>query len=340
MATVPALDEFFSKTGLQEAALKPIIEKVEEYLALVTQSNKWIAEINASRAADPTKPGYEDELDKLWAIHAPTDNDMAEVESKYQALRAEAEKLLTQLRDFAKTKVPTPLSEEEAKNARKRVNEAAPAIADARKATAALLTIPESMLQLAKVPVPEGGLITLLPQADSLKSARGRKASSGERAPYATRVGDVLIDGNSTQIDGKGKFAYAAAKLSEMWNAQNVPANKVTAEEIEEAYFAALPGSPEVRSIKSTELPDSHEFEFTKTIKVRNANDDSYTDVPKTAKLTVISVNAIAKDEKKNDTPTEKVEPSAEKVEENKAEVPAPKNESAPAKKATAAPKK
>lgn len=334
MATIPALDEFFAKSQLPPEALKPIAQKVQEYVDLVIQSNQWIAQINAAKAADPTKPGYEDELDKLWEIHAPNDEKMAEVRDKYAMLIAEAEKLLTQLRDFAKTKVPTPLSEEDAKNVRKNVNEAAPAILEARKATAAMLTVPESMLSIHNVELPPGGLMALLPQPDSLKSARGRKASSGERAPYATRVGDVLIDGKSTQVNGKGRFAYAADKLSEVWNGGNVPANKVTAEEIEEAYFKSLPGDVEFRGLRSTEIPDSHTFEFTKTIKVKNANDDSYTDIPKTVKLTVISVGAKEKAEAKPEAENK----PAEKVEENK---PAENKTEAPAKKTAApAPKK
>lgn len=331
-----SIEEFLSQTGIPEAGLTPITSKVEEYLQLVTQNNKLIAQINAARAQDPNNVDY---LDSLWkAAQASGDKEIAPIAEQFDAIAEEYEKLNAQLRELAKKHVPQALSEEDTKAARKTVNEMAPTIGEARKAAAAMLTIPESVLTAMQVKLPEGGLASLLPEAESLKNARGRKAAnaSGETKVYATRVNDILIDGESTQVNGKGKIAYAAEKLSEKFNAAQVPANKVTAEEIEEAYFKSLPGSIEFRGLRSTELPDEHSFTFTKNIQVQNKNDDSFTEVQQSVKLTLRSVNyGQEKKAEVESAPAEKVEAKPENVK------PAETAKAEPAKKAAApAPKK
>jgi hypothetical protein len=322
MTTPTAFEDLLKKTGFPEAGLAPIKQNVSEYLTMVTKSNGLVAQINAAKAVDPSKPGYADYLDEIWAIKAPADETMREIEAQYQALIEESEKLRTQLRDFAKNNIPEVLSQEESQKARQAVNEMSPTISESRKGIAAMLQMVESMLAMQKVELPQGGLITLLPVAESLKNVRGRKAAteSGIKS-NKTRVGEILIDGVSTNKDGKGKLDYAADYLSQKFNAQNIPANKVTAEVLEEEYFKSL--GIEFRSLKSTELPAEHSFTFEKTILVQNKNDDSFTEVPQKVKVTV----------KKWENPTtatvtEKVEAKPEPVKET------------PAKKATEAPKK
>lgn len=324
MATI---EEFLAQSKLPEAALKPITDKVNEYIQLVVKNNKLVAQINAAKAQDPSNVDY---LDSLWKANEQTDNEIAPIAEQFYAIAEEYEKLNKQLREMAKKHIPEQLGEEETKNARKSVNDAAPTIETTRRAAIEMLSIPESMLTVFNVEMPEGGLAALLPQAESLKNVRGRKATtaSGEAKSYATRVGDILINGESTQINGKGKIAYAAEKLSEMWNAQNVPTNKVVAEDIERAYFESLPGEIEFRGLKSTELPDEHSFTFERTIKVQNKNDDSYTDVPQKVKLTLRSTNYGTTTESENPA-VAKVDAEGEKVK------PEPAKKAAPAKPAT-----
>jgi hypothetical protein len=145
------------------------------------------------------------------------------------------------------------------------------------------------MLNTLQVPIPEGGIVSLLPQANSLKNTRTRKGATEEDSrigKYMTRVYDVLIDGESTQVKGKGKFNYAADKLSEKFGISVHPANEVTAEEIEEEYYKALGIE---RRLKDANLPLEFTFTFEKTIKKQNPNDNSFTDVPVRVKLTVQS---------------------------------------------------
>lgn len=318
------LEEYFAETKLPEPALRPITDKVAELLALVKKSDGLVADINTARADDPNNV---ENLDRLWKANE-SDEAIADVVAEFYAVAEQYEKLNAQLREHAKMNyVKEAMSPEALQAAKKSVNEMAPVIAEARKGLASQFAIPESMLGMMNIPVPEGGLITLLPQAESLKNARGRKAatSSGEVKAYVTRVGDVLIEGTSTQVNGNGKIAYAADKLSERFNSRNIPANSVTPEEIEEQYFKSL--NLEFRSVASTKLPDEHSFTFEKTILVQNTNDDSKTEVPQKVKLTVRSVNFGEKAEEPK-TETAKVEAKSEAP---KVENSAPKVESKPA---------
>jgi hypothetical protein len=312
MPGMQELSDLLKSTGIQEAGLKPLTDKIDKYNSLVTQSNIWVAQVSAARAQDPNNVDY---LDSLWATHAPSDEKMAAIEEEYQTLIAESEKKLKELREFAKTKVQPPLSEEEARDTRKKVNDAAPVIAETRKGIQAQFEMVENILKLTGAKLPEGGLVEFLPTADSLKSTRGRKAAtaSGEGKQYVTRIGEAFINGESTNIDGKGRFSYAADKLTEMFNGKSVPTNKVTKEELEEAYFASLKdsnGNPVAfRGLSSTEIPEEHTFTFSKTIRVQNKNDDSFTEVPQNVKVVIRSTEfGKAKDEGTNAESTKPVD--------------------------------
>ena len=308
-------EELLAATGLPDAALAPLREKYNEAFSLITKNNERIAEVNAAKAQDPTKPGYVDYLDSLWAAKAPQHPEMAEVESKYQTLVAESEKLLAQLREFAKSEVKPPLSEEEAKRVKAAINESTPAIQSARDGFAAMATMVDSYLTTLGKGI-EGGLVSLLPQADSLRNPRGRKAASGEKS-YMTRLGFAELNGKSIHRDGKTNFRYLADSVSTAFGADKNPENKVTGEELEEAFFAAL--GKELRSVKSTEIPLRTEFDFTKEIAIGEGKTET-----KTVK---IAVGRNADDEKSDAKPEAKSEskPEAEKVSE-------PAKKTAPAK--------
>jgi hypothetical protein len=326
--------EVLAKSGLPEPTMNMIEAKLVEALTLIVENNKRVAQINAAKAQDPNNTEY---LDSLWALNA-TDPEISEIESEYQTLIAESEKLLSKLREFAKTKVESPLSDEDAKKVKALVNQSAPTIDKAIEGATLLASVAEQMLELKGEKL-EGGFVGMLPQVESLKNARGRKAttSGGGVGSYMTRVGEILLDGKTTnrEIGGemKGKFNFAADDLSEKLGAEVHEDNRVTAEELEEAYWAKL-GKP-ARSVKSTELPESVEFEFTKTVKKSNSNDDSFTEMPVTTKVKVFrpTVKPVAKVETKTDE-TKPAEPAKveAKVETPKVETPAP------AKKAGSAP--
>lgn len=311
--------DVLAKTNLPPEALAPIESKLVEAFNLIVENNKRIAQVNAAKESDPNN---EENLDRLWRLNATTDTAIAAIEPQYQALIDESEKLLKQMRELAKKHIQPSLSEDEAKNVRKLVNESAPTIVKAKQSAADMAQIADTMLALPHINAPiEGGIISLLPEIESLKQTRGRKAAaSGEAGKiYMTRVVEILLDGKSSNklIGGemKGKFNYAAGDLSEMWGANLHPANLVSAEELETAYWEAL--DLPWRSKKNTELPESFSFEFSKTIRVQNKNDDSFTELPKTVKITVLQPKPVAAETPKAETPAEKVEakPETAKVE-------------------------
>lgn len=323
--------ELLSKTNLPEAALAPLNKDVADYTAMVNQSNALVASVNAAKAQDPNNVDY---LDKLWRAKE-TDEAIAEKVTEFDAIAEQYEKLLKELRDHAKANyIPEQLSEDAAKNARKQVNEMQPTISESRKAIASKLELVESVLRATGVEIPEGGLVTLLPQADSLKNARGRKAATtdGNIGAYMTRCHDILLDGKSTQVNGKGKFTYAADALSQKWGGGE---NKVTGEEIEEAFYASL---GRVFRDKSEELPLEHTFTFEKSIRVQNPNDDSKTEVPQKVQITFQSEKfGKQQDEPKSETTEPAKVEQAAKPEAAKSE---PVKNEAPAKKAAAPAKK
>lgn len=336
--------DLLAKTNFPAQALAPMEAKLVEAFDLIVENNKRVAAVNAAKAQDPNNTEH---LDALWKLHASTDPEIAPLEEQFQLIQAQHEKLLSQLRELGKKHIQPVLSEDDAKNTRKLVNESAPTIAKAKQSAKDMADIVDNLLEMVGAK-PEGGVLSLLPEVESLKNARGRKAStaSGDGKVYMTRVGDILLDGKSTnrEVNGemKGKFNYAADELSKRFGVEIHGDNEVTAEELEVAFYEAL-GLP-WRSLKSTEIPKGSTFDFTKTIKVRNGNDDSFKDVPQTVKVTVEptivkpTVTATTTETPKA-TETEKAEPATpEKVE---AKVETPKTESkAPAKQTQAAPKK
>lgn len=284
---VPAeILDLLSKTGLPEAAYAPLLSKLDEYTSMVAESNSLVAQINAAKAQDPNNVDY---LDTLWrAEENGDDKKLTQLIARFDKVAEQYESYLSQLREIAKTSlVKAPLSEDDAKAAKKTVNEMAPALNASKAAIGEMFTIPATMLGIAGVEIPEGGIVSMLPQAESLKNARGRRAAtaSGEVKVYKTRIGEGLIDGESTAKDGKSRFDWVADALNAKWDAG--PANKVTGEELEEAFFAHL--NIPFRSKSSKEIPDETVFEFEKVLHLQNPNDDSVTDVPKKVTLTIRS---------------------------------------------------
>lgn len=315
---------------LPDAALTPIVEAWNKALSLTLENNKRIAQVNASKAQDPNNTDY---IDSLWRTHYTESPEMVEVESEYQAAAAEYERLLSKLREFGKTRIPEALSDEQAKQVKAAVSESKDAIEVARSQAASMVSIVDSLLSVHNKGI-EGGLISLMPQVESLKNARGRKAGGNSGTSYKTRVNGIDIDGVSTNIGGKGKLDYAANKLSEMWGVATFPENKVTPEAIETALFEHL-GKP-FRSLRSTELPEKvTEFDFTKDVKTGEGKTET-----KTVKIAVHRYEAPkAETPKTNEAEAPKVEaPKTNGNEATKTE--ATKNEAAPAKKIVSAPKK
>jgi hypothetical protein len=319
-------DEALAATGLPEAALKPIRDKWNEAFNLVLKNNERVAQINAAKAQDPNNTEY---IDSLWKLHAKNDPKLSETEAKFDAIAEQYEELLKQLREFGRTKVPTPLSEEDAKNVRKAVNESSETISKAIAGAAAMVTVVDAMLGVSGNSI-DGGLISLMPEVDSLKNTRGRKAGTSTTS-YATRIGGFEIDGRNIHRDGKANFRYAADSLSTEFGAENFPENKVTGEEIEEAYFAAI--EKPFRSVKTADTTKT--FDFTKSVKVSdNATETRTVSLTVKAKEAETTANApveAPKAESVNQTDTTNVP-------ENKSATSGPVK-SAPAKK-TAAPTK
>lgn len=330
--------EALQSTGLPEAALKPLIDKYNEAFNLTVENNKRVAQINAAKAQDPNNTEY---LDSLWRANFKSDPEMVEVEEQYQIVTAEYEKLLAQLREFGKKHVPVALSEDEAKNTRKLVNESAPTIQTARDGFAAMAEMVNAVLSAQGKSI-EGGLLSFLPEVESLKNARGRKAATagGNIGVYMTRVHDVLIDGESTRTEKGGKFNYAADKLSAKFGVSVYPGNQVTAEEVEKAYYDAM--GIELRD-KSKELPLEFTFDFTKVTKKPNPNDGEMVEAPVTVRLTVQSEKYGKQQETASDKPSEDKATASEKADEKTGpgnEKVEAKTSPAPAKKTTAPAKK
>jgi hypothetical protein len=293
---VTVFDELLSKTMLPDAAIAPMKQKLVEAYRLISLNNQRVIQVNAAKAMDPNNLDY---LDTLWNAHATDDPEIAEIEPLYQAAVEEYLKLQAKLRTLAKKHIPAVLSDDETKALKNLVNGSGDAIDKAIASARDMALVVDQMLAIHGAK-PEGGIISLLPSVDSLKSTRGRKAANaagGERTPYMTRVGDILLDGVSTNItvDGevKAKFNFAADAWNKKYNAEQFPENGVTAVLLEEAFFKHM-GIP-WRSIKGAQLPeDSYEFEFTKDVKEKSKQDGTETVRPVTVKVTVVKPESKA----------------------------------------------
>lgn len=304
-------EEIIASAGLPEAATEPLRKAWSDAFGLITKNNERIAQINAAKAQDPSNVDY---IDSLWKLHAKNDSEMSQIEEQFDEVAEMYEKLLKRLRDFGKTKVPTPLSDEETKSAKKLVAESDDAIKAARSKFLAMAEMFDGILGSMGKGV-DGGLGKLLPEADSLKNLRGRKSATGEKS-HITRIGGALLNGKNIEKDGKANFRYLADEVSKLFGSDKFPENKVTGEELEEKLFATI--EKPFRSVKSTELPAETNFDFTKEVKIG----ENTTEV-RTVKITIKKVDTQSAD---TQTETAKVEPVVEK-----ANVPAEKQENTPA---------
>lgn len=297
-------DELLVATELPEAALKPLREKWEEALKLITDNNNRVAQVNAAKAQDPNNVDY---LDERWKSNEKTDPAIVPLAEKFYAVAEEYESLLKQLREKAKAHIPEALSEEKTKEVRKLVNESEPTIKKAKAEFVAMATMVDSFLNSMGKGI-EGGLGSLLPEVESLKNTRGRKAASdsGGIGQYATRIGGFAIDGREIQRDGKTNLAIGAASVSNLLGADKAPENKVSKEEIEKALFEHL--GIEFRSKKGSELPDSTTFPFTKEVNIG----DGVTET-RTLQITIKKDNPTAKATAEN-KPADKVETPEQEV--------------------------
>lgn len=300
--------------GIPEAGLAPFTTAWNTAFDLIVENNKRIAQVNAARAQDPSNVEY---LDSLWKANEKTDPALTEKAEQFYAIAEEYEKLLKELREGAKKHIPVALSEEETKATRQLVNAGTDTIKTAVASARAMSSMIDGILA-AQGKAIEGGIMSLMPEPDSLKSLRGRKAATGERGGYATRIGEFILNGRKVHRDGKVNFRYGADSVSTLMGAAEFPQNKVTGEEIEQEYFKSLPNSPAFRSLSSTEIPESHTFKFTKEV-VTGEN----TTETRTVEITV------------KRKATAEAKPEAPKVETNApAETANTKVETQPAKKA------
>ncbi|WP_190221154.1 hypothetical protein [Streptomyces griseosporeus] len=304
MAAITSFEEALKASGLPKEALAPIQSAWDNAFKLIVENNKRIAQVNASKANDPNNTEY---LDSLWkSAQANGDEEIAPLADKFDAVSAEYERLIAELREKAKAHVPAQLSEDETKSMRALVNQSADAIDTARKQALALVTIIDSMLEVKGMAI-EGGVASLLPQADSLKNTRGRKGATGEKS-YSTRITGFDFNGNKVANDeGKVNFRFAANKVSEEIGATTYPENRITGDEIEAAFFKAL--GKEFRSVKSTEIPARTDFDFEKAVKVSDDKTETrvlkftvYGPQPETNNTNNAPAEKPA-EEKKNDAP-------------------------------------
>jgi|SRR5690349_15422763 len=277
-----------------EAVRNQFLEKLGGVAKLIHENNSRVAAIKEAKATDPNNTEH---LDAVWhrvIAEKINDREIIEAERRFQKAEAEREKQLGILREAAKARhIRPPMSDEEIAKTRKLVNESKSVIADARKGAEAFAEMADTMLKLVGKEV-EGGIITLLPKAESLLNTRGRKSSSsgGEKA-YATRLVEAEIDGKSTNKMKKNKdgvmapwahFNNVAEELSKQFNSEGFPQNAVTPIEIEKAYY----DSKDATFRESSEMPEDHTFTFTKDIAVQVPNSDDTKMEPHTKQIRIV----------------------------------------------------
>lgn len=316
-----------AKTGQPEPVTKALTDKLTGLFNLITRHNSRVIRIQQTKATDPNN---EETLDGIRR----TQPELAAENAEFEAVAEQYETMLAALREKAKAFVKPPLSQEEMEAERKAANEEAKLISDEMVSTKAFATMADTMLGVAGASI-DGGVFGLMPNVESIKNVRGRKTAGASGTPiYRTRFDAVSIDGIPAEKSRKkgddtiteSNLIIAAEVLNAKWNADKFPENEVTDEELERAMYAS-----QGKDFRDKEgMAAVFEFEFTKTIKVQNPNDDSTKDVPETVKFGIIRnmrvAGAAAEAKAKSESTDEK--PADAKADEKASE---PKKDSAPA---------
>lgn len=307
---------------IEPAPVRDMIQvKLNEVLALIQENNRRVARINEAKATDPNSTEYQDSVWKR-VVSELSDPEIVAAEKRYQKAIKEAETQLVILRTKSKDHMQAPLSETEVQALKKSVNEGKATISEAITGAKAFAEMADQMLTLAGKPV-ENGVISLMPQPDSLLNSRPRKSTASANSSgdgYSTRVADITLDGISTNkevtVKGekvqRGHFNFAAETLSRKWDAAQHSENTVTAVELEEAYYASYQKNGKAVDFRiATDMPEVHEFKYTRDVVVQNTNDNSTRTEPHTVVISVTR-NIRGKGEATETTP-ETATPAAEK---------------------------
>ena len=259
-----------------------ICGKLDEALGLTLNNNRLVNRIQESKNTDPENVDYQD---ATWRRVADEeiDPEIVAAEAAYQEHVRMSEELLKVLREKSRAHMQPAMSEEEITKSRKLVNDGKPAIDAAKASAKTMAEMADQMLTLVGQAI-DGGVMSLMPDTESLLNARGRKSAGGKSRSgdgYATRIGSATIDGVDAGRNEKYTFAILADKLSERFNAKAHSENTVTPLELEEAFFKSL--GKEFRD--RADLPDATEFEFVKDVAKQNSNDDGVTIAPETVKI-------------------------------------------------------
>jgi hypothetical protein len=308
-------------TGQPQAVTDMIEKTLTGLFELVARHNSRVLRIQQTRAADAND---ESVLDALWttrtnANQAPA--EILEIEKNYQAVVEEMMKLKDKLRAWAKTQIQPPLTPEQVEIERKAANEEAKLIEDEKARAAAFADIADQYLTIAGKAI-DGGVLSLIPEVQSIKGGRGRKSMGGisEGRQYRTRIDTVEMDGVVVTKGGKSNFIIAADVLNEKWNAKKLTDNAIDDETLERRMYEAYNASFR----DSAALPEVVEFDFTRDIEVQNPNDEKTTKIPQTVKFKVtrnVRAKSTDTENKSDDSAKPETEKPAEKpAEENKAE--------------------
>lgn len=272
-----------------------VAEKLGAAIELIRENNSRVLQIREAKDTDPNNVEYLDNVWKRVIQEGTDDKEMIQAEKRFQAAAKAYEAELAKLRAAAKARhIQPPMSDEDRDKLKKLINDGKPVIAAARTTAESFAEMADKMLVSAGKPLPEGGVIALLPETETLMNVRGRKsASGGGTKSYSTRLVDAFIDGKSTNVMKKNKsgdmaphahFNYVANELSKEFGSATFPENEVTSEEIEQAYY----DSKEVTFRKSEDMPEDYTFEFKKDVKVQNGNDDSTKVEPHIKKVRIV----------------------------------------------------
>ena len=291
-----------------------VAEKLGAAIELIRENNSRVLQIREAKDTDPNNVEYLDNVWKRVISEGTDDKELIQAEKRFQAAAKAYEKELATLRNAAKARhIQPPMSDEDKAKLKKLINDGKPVIAAARTTAESFAEMADKMLLSAGKPLPEGGVIALLPETESLLQTRGRKSSGGSgKGGYSTRLVDAFIDGVSTNRIKKNKqgemapaahFLFVAEELSKEFGSAQFPQNAVTQEEIETAYY----DSKSVEFRNAGEMPEDHTFEFKKEITVQNPSDDSTKQEPHTKKVRIVrwTADTAGIKDKADDKPAE-----------------------------------
>lgn len=256
-SVVEALSELGKKSRVR------VMRAIQVLTALTNEHNFNCAQVK--RAADDNKDPKA-ALEQIRISNPGNDADLNKINARIDALHRQLEEQMNKAYGIAEKYVTAAVSTEEAEAKRRDTQKSSKVIRELRKN---LETIAEVVNEDVEI---EGGIMALIPEADSLRGVKLAGGSDTGEGAAKLRTDKLFLNGEvvdkkfeTPQGDKyKSSFSILAMELNKRFSAHKDPANKVSAVELTNAMYDHIGVA---RGTKQAEIKHNViDFPFSKTV--------------------------------------------------------------------------